>query len=159
MVKYCDKEKIVFTRSRPYMKNDNAHIEQKNWTCIRKIFGYFRIDEMEQIDLMNELFKGPLRLYINFFLPSCKCVERKRIGSKIVKKYDKAKTPYQRVLASKEVSEETKKQLNNIYNDLNPVVIKKEIDIMLMKISDIRSKKMKLQFIKSPLKTTNTVLS
>lgn len=156
MIKYCKDENIVFTRSRPYKKNDNAHIEQKNWTCVRKIFGYLRIGERKQIDLMNELFSGPLRLYINFFLPSCKCVERKRIGSKIVKKYDKARTPHQRILESKDVPEKTKKQLNEIYKNLNPVALKKEIDRILLKICCIRSEKIQSRFT---INNSNAVLS
>lgn len=138
LYRWCEKEKIVFTRSRPYKKNDNAHIEQKNWTCVRKILGYTRIETQSQIDLMNELYRGPLRDYINFFLPSVKCVERKRIGSKIVKKYDEAKTPYERILLSKEMLEKTKIQLRKRYRELNPVALKREIAMLKKKICDIR---------------------
>lgn len=127
MVKYCDEENIVFTRSRPYQKNDNAHIEQKNWTTIRKNLGYVRIETKEKTDLVNQLYRGSLRDYINFFLPSMKCIERKRIGSKIVKKYDEAKTPYQRIIESDDVPLNVKKALNKKYSELNPVALKKEI--------------------------------
>lgn len=127
MFKYCKKEKIVFTRSRPYKKNDNAHIEQKNWTCVRRIFGYQRIEEEEKVKLMNDLFKEPLGNYINFFLPSVKCIEKKRIGSRIVKKYDQARTPFERVCQSGKISEETKQTLRQKYQNLNPVALRKEI--------------------------------
>lgn len=141
MYRYCLEEKITFTRSRPYKKNDNAHIEQKNWTCVRKVFGYMRIDTEKQVVRMNELFRGPLRFYINFFLPSMKCVEKKRIGSKVIKTYDKARTPYQRVLESPEISEKTKDGLSTLYNQLNPVALKREIDRLIQETFDKKSEK------------------
>jgi hypothetical protein len=141
MYRYCLEEKIIFTRSRPYKKNDNAHIEQKNWTCVRKVFGYMRIDTEKQVVKMNELFRGPLRFYINFFLPSMKCIEKKRIGSKIVKTYDQARTPRQRVLESQEISEKTKDGLSTLYNQLNPVALKREIDRLIQETFDKKSEK------------------
>lgn len=134
LYRWCEKEKIVFTRSRPYKKNDNAHIEQKNWTCVRRVLGYTRVETQKQVDGMNELYRGPLRDYINFFLPSMKCIERKRVGSRIVKKYDEAKTPYERVLLSKNVSDVVKNELQKHYHELNPVVLKKRIAILKRKI-------------------------
>lgn len=128
MVSYCEKENIVFTRSRPYQKNDNAHIEQKNWTTIRKNFGYTRIETKEKADQMNKLYKGPLRDYINFFLPSMKCTERERVGSRIIKKYDVAKTPYQRIIGSNDTPIDVKKILTERYSELNPIALRKEID-------------------------------
>jgi len=141
MYRYCLEEKIIFTRSRPYKKNDNAHIEQKNWTCVRKVFGYMRIYTEKQVVKMNELFRGPLRFYINFFLPSMKCIEKKRIGSKIVKTYDQARTPRQRVLESQEISEKTKDGLSTLYNQLNPVALKREIDRLIQETFDKKSEK------------------
>lgn len=134
MVRYCEKENIVFTRSRPYQKNDGAHIEQKNWTTVRKNLGYSRIETKEKVDLVNELYRGPLSDYINFFLPSMKCIERKRVGSKIIKKFDKAKTPFQRVLESEDLSQEIKDYLSKKYESLNPVVLRREIDRIKKKI-------------------------
>lgn len=134
LFKYCKKEGIVFARSRPCKKNDNAHIERKNRTCARKIFGYQRIETENQIELMNDLFKGPLGNYINFFLPSVKCIEKKRIGSKIVKKYDKAGTPFERVCESDKITEETKQKLREKRKQLNPVVLRKEIARLKRKI-------------------------
>lgn len=134
--RWCNEEKIAFTRSRPYKKNDNAHIEQKNWTCVRKIFGYIRIETKQQVKLMNELYCGSLRLYTNFFKPVMKCIEKKRVGSKIVKRYDRPRTPYARVLTCAEVSEETKKELRALYATLNPVRLRREIDAALRKIYD-----------------------
>lgn len=134
ILRYCKREKIVFTRSRPYKKNDNAHVEQKNWTTVRKIFGYVRIDTEKQVDLMNDLFSGPLRDYTNFFQPVQKCLEKKRVGARRVKKYDRAKTPYQRVLESAGVPDEIKKKLRQHYLSLNPVGLKREVERGLERI-------------------------
>lgn len=134
VLRYCRREKIVFTRSRPYKKNDNAHVEQKNWTTVRKIFGYVRIDTQRQVDLMNSLYYGPLRDYTNFFQPVLKCLEKKKVGSRRVKKYDPARTPYQRVLESEDVSEEIKEKLRQKYIRLNPIVLRKEIQRGLERI-------------------------
>ena len=134
--RWCETEKIAFTRSRPYKKNDNAHIEQKNWTCVRKIFGYSRIDTESQVNVMNKLYGGPLRMYTNFFKPTMKCIEKKRVGSKIVKRYDRPRTPYARVLECKEVSGKTKKELRALYATLNPVQLRREIDVALRSIYD-----------------------
>jgi hypothetical protein len=140
MVKYCHREQIVFTRSRPYKKNDNAHVEQKNWTTVRKIFGYIRMELQQQAGMMNELYRGPLRDYTNFFQPTQKCQEKKRVGARKVKKYDTAKTPYKRVLESKDVSQEVKEKLKNYYKNLNPVNLRKEIEKSLNKIYDLSQK-------------------
>ena len=134
ILRYCRREKIVFTRSRPYKKNDNAHVEQKNWTTVRKIFGYVRIDTERQVDLMNSLYLGPLRDYTNFFQPVQKCMEKKRVGARKVKRYDKAKTPYQRVLESEEVSKEIKEKLRKHYVTLNPIKLRNEIEKGLERI-------------------------
>lgn len=134
ILRYCRRERIVFTRSRPYKKNDNAHVEQKNWTTVRKIFGYVRLDSQKQVDMMNELYTGALRDYTNFFQPVQKLLNKKRVGSRVVKRYDRAKTPYQRVLESEEVSVEIKEELKKHYMSLNPVVLRREIERGLERI-------------------------
>jgi len=92
------KTPIQSTRSRAYKKDDNAHIEQKNYTHVRQKPGYRRFDNQKIVDLLNDLYKNEWRLYHNFFLPSVKLIEKERIRSKIIKKHDKPKTPYQRIL-------------------------------------------------------------
>ena len=136
LFRWCKREAVVFTRSRPYKKNDNAHIEQKNWTCVRKVLGYTRIETRRQVDGMNMLYRGPLRDYINFFLPSMRCVARKRVGSRIVKTYDEAKTPYARALLSPHIPEEAKMRLRKRYEELNPVALKRTIAMLKKKIFD-----------------------
>ncbi len=125
--KYCEDEKIQFTRSRPYMKKDNAHIEQKNWPLVRKILGYDRFDTNHQLKLINNLYDNELRLFLNFFQPTLKLVSKVRYGAKIKRKHDKAKTPYQRVLDCPEISQETKDELIALYQTLDPVQLRRKI--------------------------------
>jgi hypothetical protein len=134
LYRYCIEKNIEFTRGRPYKKNDNAHIEQKNWTHVRKLVGYKRLDTIYQLEILNSLYQNEWRLYKNFFIPNKKLIEKKRVGSKIVKKYDKAKTPYQRVLEHKNVSDEIKKKLTMIYDSINPVKLKRNIEDKLSRI-------------------------
>jgi hypothetical protein len=134
MYKYTLKEKIEFTRGRPYKKNDNAHIEQKNWTHIRKLFGLRRLETQKNVAQMNELYRNELRLYKNFFIANKKLISKKYVGTKVVKKYDNAKTPYQRVLQSKQVSKKKKEQLTAFYLTLDPVQLKEKIDYQLSRI-------------------------
>ena len=95
---FADRMKPVqFTRSRPYHSDDNAHVEQKNWTHVRQWFGYHRLDKQRIVDMMNDLYRSEWRLYHNFFQPSTKLIEKKVIASKVFKRYDIPKTPYERV--------------------------------------------------------------
>lgn len=121
--RYCERENITFTRSRPYKKNDNAHVEQKNWEAVRKIVGYARFDTDIQLQIMNDLYSGPLRLYLNYFQPTRKR-KIKIIDTKIGKQrksYFEAKTPYQRVMEHPNTSQVTKRVLSLEYDKLNPV--------------------------------------
>lgn len=105
-VDWCTEHTLQFTRSRPYHKNDNAHIEQKNWTHVRKVFGWKRIDSPIAIEIMNELYRNELRLFMNYFQPSVKLVERVRVGSRVRRKFDKPKTPFERLIELGALSEE-----------------------------------------------------
>jgi transposase InsO family protein len=128
------RQPIPFTRSRAYKKDDNAHIEQKNWTHVRQWLGYDRLDSPEVVPLMNELYTSEWRLFLNFFCPSVKLLEKKRVASKTVKRYDKPKTPYRRVLESPAVSEESKRKLKGLYKTLNPFDLRKALEAKLKKI-------------------------
>lgn len=134
---WCDQEHIELTRSRPNHKNDNAHIEQKNYTTVRKFLGYVRIETENAIRLMNELYAGPLRLYINYFQPSMQCVRKERIGSRYVRKYDTPQTPYQRILNRNDIDPTIKERLNHEYATLNPLKLKNEIDRLIIRIIKI----------------------
>jgi hypothetical protein len=125
---------VQFTRSRPYHKDDNAHIEQKNWTHVRQWLGYDRLDNPQGVPLMNDLYKSEWRLYHNFFMPSVKLLEKKRIASKTIKRYDSPKTPYQRVLESTHISQSIKNALTKEFENLNPFKLKKAMEKKLDKI-------------------------
>jgi hypothetical protein len=122
------KPSVDFTRSRPYQKNDNAHIEQKNWTHVRQWLGYRRFENLQIVLLLNDLYTKKWRLFHNLFLPSVKLQEKKRIRSRIVKKHDSPKTPYQRVLDSPVIPKETKQYLTDILKPLNPFDLRETID-------------------------------
>lgn len=143
LVGYCKKNKIQFTRSRPYKKNDNAHIEQKNWTHVRKIFGYSRYDTEEVLDAMNDLYRNESRLFHNFFLPSLKLVKKTRIGSKVKRIYDKPKTAFQRVLESKYIDKTKVEQLQKLFVTLDPFELSKIIDKKLNKIYNLAHRRTK----------------
>ncbi|MFH1236043.1 MAG: integrase [Parcubacteria group bacterium] len=121
------KRPVKYTRSRPYHKNDNAHVEEKNWTLIRQYIGYQRLAQPHLADELNALYTSEWRLMMNFFVPSTKLVEKRRIGSRIVKRYDAPKTPYQRVLEHPAVTPEAKLLLTNQFLTSNPFVLQKAI--------------------------------
>lgn len=118
---------IQFTRSRPYHSDDNAHVEQKNWTHVRQVFGYERFSNQAVVELMNELYKNEMSQMNNYFLPNTKLTEKQRVESKIIKKHDKPATPYQRLMQSEHISELKKNELTETYNSLNPFELKKAI--------------------------------
>jgi len=126
LLRYCTEKKITFTRSRAGNKNDGAHVEQKNWSVVRRAVGYHRYDTAEELGLLNEIY-GLLRLQTNFFAPSQKLVEKHREGAKVTKRYDLAQTPYQRVLADQQVTTSTKQALTRQYQTLNPAQIRRDL--------------------------------
>jgi hypothetical protein len=105
------KQPIQFTRSRAYHKDDNAHVEQKNWTHVRQWLGYDRFDDLRFVPLLNDLYVSEWRFFHNFFCPSVKLIEKKRVASRVIKQYDVPKTPYQRVLESKHIAASVKHKL------------------------------------------------
>lgn len=125
--RYCEQERITFTRSRPYKKNDQAHVEQKNWTHVRQFVGYGRFEGPPACSALEALYE-PLRRYMNFFQPTLKLLRKETVGGKVRKRYDTAQTPYQRVLRSPEVREETKTQLQQLYETLNPVALLRQLE-------------------------------
>src|SRR3990167_981647 len=125
---YCLDEKITFTRSRPYKKNDQAHVEQKNWSVVRHTVGYDRWETEQEFALLESIY-ADLRLYINFFQPSLKLIGKERIDNKTIRRYDPAKTPYQRVLERQDISLQAKARLMNLYLQLNPAELRRSIDL------------------------------
>ena len=130
---YCRAEQITFTRSRPYRKNDQAHVEQKNWSVVRHVVGYDRLETEAEWLLLKAIY-ADLRLYVNFFQPVLKLIGKDRVGEKLIKRYDIATTPYQRVLDSPNVSENVKMYLRLQYAQLNPVTLRNRIDANVAKL-------------------------
>lgn len=122
---------VTMSRSRPYQKNDNAHVEQKNFTHVRECFGYDRIEDLTLVDLMNEIYRDYWNPLHNFFLPQMQLVSKERIGSRIKKKHDFPKTPYERLKSAPNVSEEEKARLDIRMRSLNPFELKRGLEHML----------------------------
>jgi hypothetical protein len=133
LYQYCLSEEITFTRSRPYQKNDQAHVEQKNWSVVRRLIGYDRFETEDEYLLLQSIYTD-LRLYANFFQPVLKLVSKEHVDKKLIKRYDTAATPYQRVLAANEIPFETKARLTNLYVQLNPVHLRTTIDEKVAKL-------------------------
>lgn len=129
LLKYLTNRKrpVQFTRSREYHKDDNAHVEGKNWTHVRQYLGYRRFDHHDYATLFNELYTSEWRLFFNFFLPSMKLLDKQRIGSRTIKKHDTPKTPFQRVLESAQVTPAMKLQLRQQHRSLNPFLLHQTI--------------------------------
>lgn len=127
LFRYCQNEGITFTRSRPYQKNDQAHVEQKNWSVVRHTVGYDRLDTPEELALLRAIY-ADLRLYINFFQPVLKLVGKVRVDGRTIKSYDQAQTPFRRVLSLESLSCEAKARLMAQYVQLNPVTLRAYLD-------------------------------
>ncbi len=123
---YCRRNGITFTRSRSYKKNDSCHVEQKNWSVIRRVIGYDRFSSKAAFKALGDVYTL-LRLYVNFFQPVLKLVGKSRHGARVRKVYDKAQTPYQRLLKSGVLTEDKRRELANVYGTLNPVTLLKQI--------------------------------
>ena len=130
---YCQREHIAFTRSRAYKKNDNCHIEQKNGNIVRRVIGYDRYSSRQALEILNQIYYL-LHLYVNFFQPVMKLVSKSRHGARVHKVYDKAKTPYQRLLGLEVLTEDKKVELVTTYSCLNPVTLLKQINQSLERL-------------------------
>lgn len=131
---WCDRRQIQLTRGRPYKKDDNAHIEQKNWTHVRKLLGWERYDSAAAVQAINDLYRQELRLWLNLYMPSVKLVKKMRVGSKVRRVYDRARTPLERVLASGEAKTPPLKQLERLRQSLDPFHLSQAIDQQLVHI-------------------------
>jgi hypothetical protein len=126
LVRYCDQERITFTRSRPYRKNDSCFVEEKNNSIVRRSVGYARFESQESLESLNALYDC-LRLLVNFFFPSAKLLEKTRDGSKLHRTYDSPVTPYHRLLASEKVPVQAREALMATYRTLNPAGLAREL--------------------------------
>ena len=142
VLNWCQSQRaqpIFYTRSRPYRSNDNAHVEQKNWTHVRHWFGYERHDNPEVVFLINHLARGELGQFVNLFSPSMK-LDRKEIeeGGKERRYYGKAATPFSRVIAHPNILAQKKNELRELKSRLNPFALEASIQKQLRKISEVR---------------------
>ncbi len=128
LYRYCQAQEIQFTRGRPYKKDDNAHIEQKNWTHVRKLVGYLRYDTPAAVAALNDLYHHELRLFQNLFLPSVKLVRKERVGARLRRRYDAARTPLERVQACPEADATAVAELVVLRDQLDPFVLAEAID-------------------------------
>ena len=124
---WCKQRKIQLTRGRPYKKDDNAHIEQKNWTHVRKLLGWERYDSRTAVEAMNDLYRQELRLWLNLYLPSVKLVKKVRVGSKVRRVYDAPQTPLERVMASSSAHPDQIAALKKLRASLDPFQLGKVI--------------------------------
>jgi len=131
---FCDQKQIQFTRGRPYKKDDNAHIEQKNWTHVRKIFGYLRYDSPQALQAMNDLYRDELTLLQNLFLPSMKLLQKVRVGSKLKRRYDKPLTPLDRLSACPQADPARMAELQKLREGTDPLELAKTIERKLDRI-------------------------
>jgi len=143
MLRYCIENKITFTRSRAYKKNDSCYVEQKNYSVVRRAVGYLRYDTQEEVEILNELYIY-LGQYSNFFIPVTKLLSKTRKGSKVTKKYDEAKTPYRRVLECSNIDDKIKEKLKAKYDSLNPANLKRKISVLQNKLLKLNALKQKV---------------
>lgn len=126
---WCDEHQIELTRSRPNHKNDNAYVEQKNGHVVRRFIGYTRMERREFVPLLTA-FYDTLTVYLNHFVPTRKCIEKVRIGSRYQRRYDTASTPYRRVIAHPDIPHSVKEKLNKAHEILNPLILKQKLDTL-----------------------------
>ena len=141
LIRYCQSRGIAMTRSRPYNKDDNARIEQKNWTHVRRIWGWGRYDRAEEVRAMNDLYKGELRLMMNLFQPSVKLVAKERRGSRLIRRYEEARTPLDRLADhyGPRGLPQAVKELLALRRTVDPFELSRTIDRKLRQIEAVRS--------------------
>jgi len=144
LLRYCEQQHLTFTRARPYRKNDNCYVEQKNYSVVRQTVGYQRFDTAAELMVLKQLYTT-LRLYTNFFQPTMKLKSKERCGSRVKKSYHAPQTPYQRVLACTEVTAADKKKLQRQYQTLNPAALKRELDKQRKELFRLAAKKRPLK--------------
>lgn len=134
---YCQQQGIQFTRSRPYKKDDNAHIEQKNWTHVRKLLGWERYDSHKALEAINDLYRNELRLMMNLFQPSVKLVRKTRVGSRLTRRYDQPQTPLDRLRASKSAKSKKVAALLELRKQIDPFELARTIERKLERIYNL----------------------
>ena len=139
--RYCQGLGVEFTRGRAYKKDDNAHIEQKNWTHVRKLLGYERYDSRAALEAINELYRNELSAFQNFFQPSMKLLAKERVGSRLQRRYDAPKTPFERLCEAGILDKETKQKLGKRMRALDPFALSQTIERKLENIYKLASRR------------------
>jgi hypothetical protein len=140
LLRYSRERRIQFTRGRPYKKDDNAHVEQKNWTHVRKLLGYVRYDSLVALHAINTLYTGDLRLLQNLFLPSVKLLRKERVGSRIRRHYDPARTPFERLKRCQGADPKAVAELETLRRRLDPFALSQSIERQLIRIYALANK-------------------
>jgi hypothetical protein len=140
LLSWCNTNRIAFTRTRPYKKNDNCFVEQKNLKCVREYVGYSRFDTPLELQALAAVYRSLCPL-LNYFLPAVKLINKTRAGSAVRKVYDKPRSPYQRLLASPDLADEAKAELKRRYESYNPVLLQKEVHRAVDALMDINRRK------------------
>ncbi len=140
--RWCARHQVQFTRARPYKKDDNAHIEQKNWTHVRKLVGWERYDTAPAVEALNDLYRNELRLWMNLFQPSVRLVKKLRVGSRLRRVYDAAQTPLDRVRTSGVSDAERLAQLEQQRASLDPFELARRIERKLHRIYDLAHRRL-----------------
>lgn len=133
---YCKNARIKMSRSRPYKKNDNAWVEQRNWTHVRKVVGYRRMDSAAELDVLRQLYEK-LCLYKNYFQPTMKLLEKIREGGKLRRKYDEPRTPYQRIMESKDIRASSRRRLKQQYESMNVAELHRQVEALRNRLFDL----------------------
>jgi len=136
MWQYCKKARIRMSRSRPYKKNDNAWVEQRNWTHVRKVVGYRRMESAAELEVLHQLYER-LCLYKNYFQPTMKLKEKIREGGKIRRKYDEPRTPYQRMMESEQIRKSAKNRLRRQYESMNVAELHRQVEELRNRLFDL----------------------
>jgi hypothetical protein len=140
--RWCDQKHIQLTRGRPYKKDDNAHIEQKNWTHVRKLLGWERYDSRAAVEAINAVYRQELRLWMNLYLPSVKLLQKVRVGSKVRRLYSPAQTPFERVLTSASSDPRQVAELKKLRSALDPFELAQSIDRKLERVYALANRRL-----------------
>jgi hypothetical protein len=139
LVHYCQEHRLTFTRSRPYWKNDQAHVEQKNWSIVRKVIGYDRYEGEAALEQLNHVYEI-LRLWTNHWQPVMKLVGKDRVGSKLRKRYDVARTPYQRLRETRGMTLPRRQRLEGEHASLQPTALKQRLERAVIEFERLRTR-------------------
>jgi hypothetical protein len=139
LLRYCQAEEITFTRSRPYWKNDQAHVEQKGWSVVRRLIGYDRYESEQALAQLNRVY-DLLRLWVNHWQPLLKLVGKEREGAKVTKRYDTAQTPFRRLLAAGLLSEEAGRLIEQEHHSWGPASLRRQIEVEIEALWELRER-------------------